>query len=103
MRTSVGLTLATIWRYELWLEVLAHGVSTVCIVMSFVVVENKDWKSVCILLLKLECQVLHEIVKAPFVCALFKFDVESIAESRPYATKNSERLPLILARRYWDR
>ena len=48
--------------------------------MGLVVVKHQDWKSVGILVFELEGEVLHEVVKAPLVCALLKFNVEAVAK-----------------------
>ena len=43
--------------------------------MGFVVVEQKRWQRVTVLFLKLEGQILHEVVKTPLVRRLLKLDV----------------------------
>ena len=69
--------------------------------MRLVVVEQKRRQSVYVLVLKLEGQILHEVVKAPFMSALLKLDVVAVAEGRPNTAEYSESTPLILALGNW--
>ena len=69
--------------------------------MGFVVVEQKRWQRVTVLFLKLEGQILHEVVKAPLVSRLLKLDIVAFSEGLPNAAVNSESTPLVLALGYW--
>ena len=69
--------------------------------MGFVVVKQQLWKRVNVLFLKLEGQILHEVVKAPFMRALIKLDIITVTEGLPNAAVHSESPPLVLALGYW--
>ena len=69
--------------------------------MRFVIIKQKRWQRVNVLFLKLEGQILHEVVEAPFMSTFFKLDVVAVAEGLPNAAVNSESTPLILALGYW--
>ena len=71
--------------------------------MGFVVVEQKRWQRVYVLFLKLKGQVLHEVVKAPLMCALLKLDIVAVPEGFPNTTVYCESSPLIRVRGYWYR
>ena len=62
------------------MKVLAHCVPTIHVIVGLVVVKHQDWQSVGILVFELEGEVLHEVVEAPLVSALLKFNVEAVAE-----------------------
>ena len=69
--------------------------------MGFVVVEQKRWQRVNVLFLKLEGQILHEVVKTPLVRRLLNLDVIAVTEGLPKAAVHSESTPLVLALGYW--
>jgi len=69
--------------------------------MGFVIVEQKRWQRVNVLFLKLQGQILHEVVKAPLMGTFFKLDVVAVAEGLPNAAVYCEGSPLILALGYW--
>ena len=67
--------------------------------MRLVVVYQQMWQRVHILFLKLESQILHEVVEAPFMGTFFKLDVVAGAEGLPNAAVHSESTPLTRSRR----
>ena len=69
--------------------------------MRLVIVEQKRWQRVNVLFLKLEGQILHEVVKTPFMRALIKLDIITVVEGLPNAAVHSESTPLVLALGYW--